>query len=371
MKRCYYETLGVSRQATEAEIKGAYRKMALQFHPDRNAHDEAEEKFKEASEAYEVLSDAQKRVIYDQFGHAGLEGRGFHPFTDVGDIFSHFSDIFEDFFGFGSTRSASRASQRGRDLRYDLGLSFEESYRGCEKKIEIQKQVSCEACGGLGYPKGHEPVTCRDCGGRGQLLHSQGFFTISTACSACAGQGKVVREHCKLCRGQGVTSKSKKINVKIPAGVDTGMQLCVRGEGEEGRGGSSGDLYVVMEVEPHPRLHRQGVDLILEKPISIVQAALGEDIQIEGPDGPERIAVPPGSQTGDILRLNHKGMPHVREKKNGDLLVHLFVETPKGLSERQKELLRAFERELEPGKKEPESSFTKAKKDSKKKPKWF
>jgi molecular chaperone DnaJ len=377
VKQDYYDTLQIHRNATQAEIKAAYRKMALQYHPDRNPNHDAEERFKEASEAYEVLSDPQRRSFYDQFGHAGLERQGFHGFEDVGDIFSHFSDIFDDFFGMGSRTQGRRSSSRhGHDLRYDLPITFMESYRGCEKAIELNRSETCDSCGGQGYPKGHEPIVCSYCGGKGQLLHSQGFFTISTSCGACHGHGKVVKEHCPQCHGRGVSSKLKKLSVKIPAGVDNGTQLCLRGEGEAGHGGGErGDLYVVLEVEEHHLFKRHGDDLLLEKKISMVEGALGEEILVDTPEGKEKLRVPRGAQTGHVLKLKGKGMPHLRGKNYGDLLVQLFVETPQDLSPEQEKLLRAF---TERGKKaaDPhpsESSFTKKPKASKKskKSRWF
>lgn len=379
MKRCYYEILGIERQANQSEIKAAYRKMALQYHPDRNTDHDAEDKFKEASEAYEVLSDAQKRSVYDQYGHDGLSGRGFQGFSDMGDIFSHFSDVFDDFFGFGARGQSSRSrAQRGRDLRHDLNISFEESYHGCEKKIEITKQESCKSCEGQGYPKDYQPVVCNHCNGRGQLYHSQGFFTISTACGACRGQGRVVEEHCADCRGQGTVSQSKKLSVKIPAGVDNGMQLCIRGEGEAGRqGGPAGDLYVVLYVEAHPRLQRDGSNLVFPQTISIVQASLGASLEVEGPEGIENLEVPAGTQNHTVLKLKGKGMPHLKDKKYGDLLIPISVEIPKKLNERQKELLLAFEKETlgeaaaQNGQNKSQSSFTNHSKKTKKKKRSF
>lgn len=378
MKRDYYEILEIQRQASAAEIKSAYRKMALKYHPDRNAGHEAEECFKEASEAYEVLSDPQKRQLYDQYGHAGLESRGFHGFNDMGDIFSHFSDVFEDFFGFaGAGRGGRSSARQGHDLRLDLQITFMEAYAGCERKLELQRHESCELCHGQGYPKGSEPVICQHCGGKGQLYHSQGFFTISTACAACRGQGRVVREHCPECRGQGVVQRPKKLSVKIPAGVDNGTQLCVRGEGEGGRqGGPSGDLYVVLHVEEHPVLKRQGENLWMEQRISMVQAALGAEIEVESPQGKERLKVPKGVQTGHSLQLKGKGMPHLKDRRHGDLWVQVFVETPQNLSPDQEKLLLSFagldtaSGELKTA---PESSFTKKGKTSKKpkKTRWF
>lgn len=379
MKTDYYEILEISRTASDAEIKSAYRKMALKYHPDRNPSLEAEEMFKAASEAYEVLCDPQKRSIYDQFGRAGLDGQGFHHgFSDVGDIFSHFSDVFEDFFGFsgGRSRGGGRVRpRRGDDLQYSLELSFSEAFHGCEKKIEVQKHQGCETCEGRGYPKGVEPVACGSCGGTGQLYHSQGFFTISAACSACRGQGRVVKEHCEDCRGAGAVLKNKKIAVKFPAGIDNGMQLCLRGEGEAGsHGGPGGDLYVVVKVEEHEQLKREGHDLRLKRKVSMVQAALGAKLEVEGPDAAQVVEIPAGSQTGTVFRLKGKGMPHLKSHHRGDLLVELFVETPVSLTEQQKKILREFEgdRADDSGTADG-SSFTKSPKNPKKpKPKsWF
>jgi len=371
VKRDYYEILGVQREASANEIKTAYRKKALECHPDRNPSHEAEELFKEASEAYEVLSDPPKRQLYDQFGHAGLRNQGFHGFEDVGDIFSHFSDVFEDFFGMGGRRGRSRTGPAaGRDIRYDLEVGFLEAFHGVEKKIEVERQEECTRCGGQGYPKGQEPMVCRHCGGKGQLYHSQGFFTISTACGACQGQGRVVKEHCPDCRGHGTVAKAKKMSVKVPPGVDTGTQLCLRGEGEAGkRGGPAGDLYVVLHVEEDERFQRHGADLHFQSKVAMAAAALGLEIEVPSPEGVEKLRIPPGAQTGDVLKLAGKGMPSLREKRRGDLHVHLFVQTPKDLSPKQRELLEAFLREG--GETLKESSFTKAPKKSKKSKGWF
>ena len=370
MKRDYYEILGVQRESSLTEIKTAYRKKALEYHPDRNPSHEAEERFKEASEAYEVLSDQQKRGLYDQFGHAGLESRGFHGFDDVGDIFSHFSDVFEGFFGGGARSRGRSGPAMGRDLRYDLEIGFQEAFQGVEKKIQIERQETCARCEGQGYPKGQEPIPCRQCGGKGQMFHSQGFFTISTACNACQGQGRVVKEHCPECRGRGTMATEKKLTVKVPPGVDTGTQLCLRGEGEPGqRGGPSGDLYVVLHVDEDERFQRHGADLHLERKLGMAAAALGQEIEVPSPEGMEKLRIPAGAQTGDILKLSGKGMPGLRDRHRGDLQVHLFVETPKKLTPKQAELLKAFMEEG--GEKTAESSFTKAPKKSKKSKRWF
>ena len=375
MKRCYYEILEIERQASDGEVKTAYRRKALEFHPDRNPSHEAEDRFKEASEAYEVLSDPQKRSLYDRFGHDGLQRQGFHGFDDVGDVFSHFSDVFEDVFGFQRGGSRRKGPQKGRDLSYDMTLEFSEAFTGIERKIEVPRQEECELCEGQGYPKGQEPMVCRHCGGKGELYQSRGFFTISTACSACQGHGKVVKEHCKNCHGQGSVSKTKSLNVKVPAGVDNGNQLCLRNEGEAGkRGGGRGDLYVVLHVHEDQRFQRRGADLHHEHKISMIAAALGEEMQVPSPEGEEKLRIPPGAQTGDILKLSGKGMPSLRDKRRGDLHVHLFVETPKDLSPEQEELLKAFRKTLggpEQAGGGTESSFTKSRKKSKKSRAWF
>ncbi len=371
MKRCYYEILELDRQAGDGEVKTAYRKKALEFHPDRNPSHEAEERFKEASEAYEVLSDPQKRALYDRFGHAGLQRQGFHGFDDVGDVFSHFSDIFEDFFGFQRGGRQRQGPQSGRDLRFDLSLEFSQAFSGIEEKIDVPRHEECALCGGQGYPKDQEPIICRHCGGKGELLQSRGFFTISTACNACQGHGKVVKEHCKECRGQGSVAKTKRLSVKVPPGVDNGNQLCLRGEGEAGRrGGPRGDLYVVLHVGEDERFQREGADLHHQRKVSMIQAALGEEVEVPVPEGSERLHIPPGAQTGDILKLPGKGMPSLRDKRRGDLHVHLFVETPKNLSPQQEELLQTFRKTLA-GADGPESSFTKSRKKSKKSRTWF
>lgn len=370
MKRDYYEILEIPRAASHTEIKAAYRKKALEFHPDRNPDHQAEDLFKETSEAYEVLSDSNKRAVYDQFGHQGLDRQGMHHgYADVGDIFSHFGDIFEEFFGFGSSPRHASGPRGGRDLRFDLEVDFLKAYRGTEENIEVKKEESCEKCDGQGYPPGETPRTCPDCSGTGQLLQSQGFFTISATCRACAGKGQVVDKHCEDCQGRGVVSKEKTLKVKIPPGVDHGMRLCLRGEGEPGqRGGSPGDLYVVLHVDSHPRYHRQGNDLIVQENVSMVEAALGSETQVEVPESWVSLKIPPGTQTGDTLRIRGLGMPDVQYDSRGDILVQIFVETPKKLSKKQKELLQALQDTFpkKTKKKKEESSFTKSGKGTKK-----
>ena len=342
-KRDYYEVLGVARNASEDEIKKAYRQLALQYHPDRNpGNAEAEEAFKEASEAYEVLRDPEKRGLYDRFGHDGLRNTGFQGFTNFEEIFSSFSSIFEDFFDFGPrTRRRRTGPMRGDDLRYDLGIDFMVAAKGGTKNIEIEKEESCEECSGMGYPKESPPTTCEACGGAGQVRRTQGFFSIATSCNQCRGRGVVYSEVCKGCRGSGRILKKKPLNLKIPPGVDHGSQLRLVGEGGPGvNGGPAGDLYVVLHVEPHDFFERDGDRLMCQIPISFPQAAMGAEIEIPTLDGIETLKIPKGTQTGDVLRMRGHGMPNVRSGRKGDLQVHIFVKTPTNLDERQEELLK-------------------------------
>jgi molecular chaperone DnaJ len=342
-KRDYYEVLGVARNASDDEIKKAYRKLALQYHPDRNpGNAEAEEAFKEASEAYEVLRDPEKRGLYDRFGHDGLRNTGFQGFTNFDEIFSSFSSIFEDFFDIGPrSRRRRTGPMRGDDLRYDLGIPFMEAAKGGAKDIEIEKEEGCEECGGKGYPEASPPTACTDCGGAGQVRRTQGFFSIATTCSRCRGRGVVYSEVCKGCRGNGRILKKKPLNLKIPPGVDHGSQLRLVGEGGPGsNGGPPGDLYVVLHVEAHDFFERDGDRLLCQIPISFPQAALGGEIDIPTLDGNEKLKIPKGTQTGDVLRLRGHGMPNVRTGRKGELQAQIFVRTPTNLSERQEELLR-------------------------------
>jgi molecular chaperone DnaJ len=341
----YYKILGVSNDSSEEEIKRAYRKIAMQYHPDRNPGDkEAEEKFKIASEAYEVLRDPQKRQIYDHYGIEGLKGTGFTGFRGFDDIFSAFGDIFEDFFGFGATNKRRGRSRAGADLRYDIKISFYEAAFGKETEIEIPKIVSCDVCNGTGAKPGTYPTTCPNCKGTGQVTRSQGFFTISTTCSQCRGEGKFIPHPCKECRGLGKVKRNKKIQIKIPPGVDTGSKLRIRGEGEEGeRGGPPGDLFVFLYVEPHDFFSRDGDDIVCQIPISFIQAALGSEIEIPTLNGKKNLTIPKGTESNEIFRIKGEGFPKLRGYGRGDLLVQVILKTPKNLTKRQEEILREFE----------------------------
>jgi molecular chaperone DnaJ len=343
-KRDYYEILGIDRQASDQEIKSAYRKLAMQHHPDRNPEnkEEAEEKFKEITEAYSVLADSQKRAAYNQFGPAGVSSTGGWSPDFSSTIFSDFEDLFGDFFGFGGfgrgTHARRRAS-RGADLRYDLEISLEEAARGLETKIKIPRSETCSDCHGTGAKKGSEPVTCPACGGRGQIRHQQGFFTVSRTCSQCRGMGQVMREACPGCRGKGQVQQEKVLGLKIPAGVEEGTRLRVSGEGEAGSmGGPHGDLYVVLRVREHPYFDRQGNDLYYTIPISIAQATLGAEIRVPTLRGQERLRIPEGTQNGSVFRLRGSGMPSVDGRRQGDLYVSVYVVTPTGLSREQRRM---------------------------------
>jgi molecular chaperone DnaJ len=345
-KRDYYEVLGVDRGAAESELKAAYRKLALKYHPDRNPDDKAaEEKFKEAAEAYEVLHDPQKRQIYDQYGHQGLEGQGFSGFGGFEDIFSSFGDIFEDFFGFGSRgrgRSRSRV-QRGADLRYDMTLDFMDAAFGVETTIDLQKAESCPECHGSGAEPGTHPQTCPQCGGAGQVGRSQGFFTIRTTCPQCRGAGQVIADPCGKCRGHGRIAVNKTVSVKIPAGVDNGSRLRLSGEGEAGpSGGPSGDLYVFLNVKPHDFFHREGNDVICQLPISFIQATLGDKIQVPTLTNEKELAIPKGTQHGELFRFRGEGIPSLRSGRPGDQIIQVAIKTPTNISKKQEALLREF-----------------------------
>ena len=346
MQRDFYEVLGVTRTAAVEEIKSAYRKAALKWHPDRNPENksEAEAKFRECTEAYSVLSDPQKRQVYDTYGHAGLSGVGAGQGFDH-TVFQDFHDIFGDFFGFedlfggGGRRSRSRA-QRGADLRYDMSLTFEEAAAGVSTKIKLPRQEYCEVCNGTGAKKGTGVQSCQTCGGRGQLAYQQGFFTITRTCPACQGAGQIVKERCPECRGQGRLEREKTIELRIPPGVDTGTRLRVAGEGEPGpNGGPPGDLYVVLEVKEHSFFERRGADLYCTIPISVPQAALGAELQVPGLNGEERLKIPEGTQSGAVFRIKGKGLPDPRGGGKGDLYYHVRVLTPTKLTREQRKLM--------------------------------
>jgi len=343
--RDYYKILGVSRDATEDQIKKNYRKIAMQYHPDRNpGNKEAEEKFKMASEAYEVLRDSEKRQIYDRYGIEGLKGTGFTGFRGFEDIFSAFGDIFEDFFGVGTTGRSRTRARAGADLRYDLKISFHDSAFGKETELEIPKNVACDVCNGTGAKPGTYPIQCPTCKGTGQVTRSQGFFTISTSCGHCQGEGKIVPHPCKECRGHGIVRKTKKIQLKIPPGVDTGSKLRIRGEGEHGqRGGPPGDLFVIIYVEPHDFFSRDGDDILCQIPISFPQAALGTEIAVPTLNGEKKLVIPRGTESGAILKIRGEGFPKLRGYGRGDEIVQVIVKTPRDLTKRQEDLLREFE----------------------------
>jgi molecular chaperone DnaJ len=343
-KRDYYEVLEIARTATEDEIKKSYRKLALKYHPDRNPDDAtAEEKFKEAAEAYEVLHDPEKRGLYDRFGHEGLQNAGFRGFQGFDDIFSNFGSIFEEFFGMGGRRGGRRAARTGADLRYDLQIAFEEAVFGTEKIIEFEKLETCIHCLGKRTAPGKSPVTCNTCGGIGQVERRQGFFALRTVCPHCQGEGVRITDPCPACRGAGMANATKKLSVKIPAGIDTGARLRLSGEGEEGsQGGPPGDLYVVVHVQAHEFLERHGNDVHCQIPISLPQAALGAEIEVQSLHGPQMLTIPRGIQTGEALTLRGSGIPDVRGGRRGDHIVHIVVKTPTNLTPRQEELLQEF-----------------------------
>ena len=344
-KRDYYEVLGVSRDASDSELKAAYRKLALKYHPDKNpGNQEAEDKFKEAAEAYEVLRDSQKRGIYDQFGHQGLEGSGFSGFGGFEDIFSSFGDIFEDFFGFGSgSRTGQNRRHRGSDLRYDLTLSFMDAVSGTETEINVDKLEACPVCEGSACEPGTYPENCNHCNGLGQVSRSQGFFTVRTACPQCRGTGQTIASPCKHCRGRGQIQASKIVSVKIPAGVDTGSRLRLTGEGEAGPMGSPpGDLYIFINVKPHNFFTRNNSDIICEIPISFVQAALGDEIKVPTLNGKKTLVIPKGTQPGDVFRFHNEGIPSLRNGSRGDQFIRVAIKTPTNLSKKQESLLKEF-----------------------------
>ncbi len=348
-KRDYYEVLGVNKDASEEDIKKAYRKLAMKHHPDRNPDNpKSEAQFKEAKEAYEILSDDQKRAAYDQYGHAGVDpsmgagaGAGFGGagFSDA------FGDIFGDIFGGGGTRSGQRNNvYRGADLRYNMEISLEDAARGTETKIRIPVQATCETCKGSGARPGTEPTTCTTCGGHGQVRMQQGFFSVQQTCPKCHGNGKMVKEPCPTCHAAGRVKQNKTLSVKIPAGVDEGDRIRLTGEGEAGvNGGPTGDLYVVIHLKRHEIFQRDGGNLHCEMPISFSTAALGGEIEVPTLGGSAKMKIPAETQTGGVFRLKGKGIKPLRQSDHGDLMVHMVVETPVKLTEHQKKLLREFD----------------------------
>jgi molecular chaperone DnaJ len=343
-RRDFYEVLGVSRDANEEDLKRAYRKMALKYHPDRNPGDkEAEERFKEASAAYQVLSDPERRAQYDRFGAAAFDGGGAGGFDFSAGFEDIFSGIFGDFFGGPRTARSHGRSRRGDDLRYNLDLSFEEAAFGAEKTLSLPRMAACETCHGKGTRPGTTPKTCPACRGSGQVRFQQGFFSIAKVCGQCNGQGSMITDPCAKCSGQGAIRRTQSLSVKIPAGVDTGSRLKLRGEGEAGAaGGPSGDLYVVIRVTEHPLFRREENDVICEHPLSFPQAALGVDIEVPTLEGKVRMRIPPGTQSGAAFRLKGKGIPDLHGYGRGDHLVRVIIETPRKLTARQRELLEEF-----------------------------
>jgi len=349
-KRDYYQVLDVAKGASEADIKKAYRRLAMKYHPDRNPGDaEAEERFKEAKEAYEVLSDAQKRAVYDQHGHDGMEamrqggGPGFSGGADFGDIFG---EVFGDIFG-GGRRGGRSQVFRGADLRYELELELPQAVFGYTTEIEIPRLMECETCHGSGAAKGSSPVTCEQCQGSGQMRISQGFFQLQQPCNKCRGTGRIIKNPCDTCLGQGRVRRTRKLSVKVPAGVSTGDRIRLGGEGEAGRnGGPAGDLYIEMNVRPHPIFEREGDDLSCEVPISFATAVLGGSVSVPTLEGEVSIKIPAETQSGRVFRLRDKGVKPVRGGSRGDLFCRVVVETPVNLSSEQRDLLRQFDESL-------------------------
>ncbi|MCK9230330.1 MAG: molecular chaperone DnaJ [Syntrophales bacterium] len=345
MREDYYTILGVDRNASDDEIKRNYRKLALKYHPDRNPGDlEAEENFKKAAEAYEVLRDQEKRAIYDRYGHEGLNGTGFRGFSGFDDIFSSFGDIFEDVFGFRGRRTQSRTAPRpGADLRYDMSISFMDAVSGVTTDIDIQRLENCPGCSGHGTAPGTEPALCPTCRGVGQVTRSSGFFSVSSTCPQCRGAGRVIENPCRECRGAGKVEVTKKVQVRIPPGVETGVRLRLRGEGEEGIfGGPRGDLYVFIHAEPHDYFRREGDTLYCEVPVPMTLAALGGEVDVPTLDGVEKIKIPRGTQHGRLFRLKGRGVPHLRGSGRGDQVIQVAVEVPTDLSKKEEKLLKEF-----------------------------
>ena len=360
-KRDYYEVLEVARDASPEEIKRAYRKLAIQYHPDRNPEDrEAEEKFKELSEAYSILSDSEKRRIFDQFGHAGLSGNGGFPGGfDLGGSFADmFSDIFQDFFG-AARGHRRQVGVRGDDLRYRLKVDFEEAVFGVRKEIRFPRLTECDRCLGDGVEPGYEPIPCQVCGGRGEVMYQQAFFAMSRPCPNCGGRGKIVEKPCVNCRGEGRSRKEKTLTVSIPPGVSDGTRLRIRGEGDGGLGGgSTGDLFVQIQVRPHPFFIREGDDVLCDVPVKMEMAAAGGKVEVPTLDGSMELKIPPGTQPGQVFHFRGKGVPRLGRSGKGDQFVRIQVEIPAKLTRSQKKLLQEFSSESRPSSYRAVTEFT-------------
>jgi len=371
-KRDYYDVLGISKGASADEIKKAFRTKAKELHPDRNSDNpNAESQFKEANEAYDVLKDPEKKAAYDRYGHAAFEGgmgggggRGGYGQGDFSSAFSDvFDDLFGDFMGGGGGRGGRSRNTRGSDLRYNMRITLEEAFGGAQKTINVPSTAQCGPCNGTGAEGGTEPTSCPTCSGMGKVRATQGFFTVERTCPTCSGMGQIIKNPCKSCGGQGRIEKDRALSVNIPAGVETGTRIRLSGEGEAGlRGGSSGDLYIFIEVAPHDIFQREGTNLFCRVPVSMTTAALGGDIEVPTIDGGRsRVKVPSGSQSGRQMRLRSKGMPAVRSSQVGDMFIELAVETPVNLTSRQKDLLREFEQESSENNPESSSFFSSVK----------
>jgi molecular chaperone DnaJ len=345
-KRDYYEVLGLSRAAKDEEIKGAFRKLAMKWHPDKNPGDQdCEHRFKEINEAYDILKDGDRRAAYDRFGHAAFEQGGGAGFGT--DFTSAFHDIFDDLFGMGGRRGRATGRERGADLRYNLEITLEEGFAGKTAQVRLPTSVTCESCSGTGAKPGTQPAACRTCGGAGRIRHAQGFFTLERTCTTCQGRGSVIEQPCTACSGAGRMTRERTLEVQIPAGVEDGTRIRLAGEGEAGlRGGTQGDLYIFLSIVPHQIFQREGADLYCRVPISMTTASLGGEFEVPTIDGGRtRVKIPEGTQTGKRFRLQSKGMPVLRAKARGDMYVQVAVETPQKLTKRQKDLLKEFEKE--------------------------
>jgi molecular chaperone DnaJ len=347
-KRCFYEVLEVERTAKDADLKSAFRKLAMKWHPDRNPGDnDSEHRFKEINEAYEILKDPDKRAAYDRFGHAAFEqGAGGGGAGFSADFGSAFSDLFEGIFGMGGARGRRDGRERGADLRYNMEISLEEAFAGKSAQVRLPTSVACESCSGTGAKAGSKPKACPHCGGAGRIRHAQGFFTLERTCTGCQGRGQVIDDPCRTCSGSGRVTRERTLSVNIPAGVEDGTRIRLAGEGEAGmRGGPAGDLYIFLSIGAHAFFQRDGADLHCRVPISMVQAALGGDFEAPTIDGGKtRVKVPEGTQSGRRFRLQGKGMPVLRSRQVGDMYVQIVVETPQKLTKKQRELLAEFER---------------------------